>query len=77
MSAGIVTREAGLTDRQRRIVDAIRASIRERGYPPSVRELGQAAGLADTSPFAHQIAASGPASSTMNPASWPAVAVGT
>jgi repressor LexA len=54
---GIVTREDGLTDRQRRIVDAIRASISERGYPPSMRELGQAAGLASTSSVAHQIGA--------------------
>ncbi|QUI35602.1 hypothetical protein H9W91_01135 [Streptomyces alfalfae] len=77
VSAGIVTREAGRTDRQRRIVDAIRASISERGHPPSVRELGQATGLASTSSFAHQSAASGPASSTMNSASRPAVAVGT
>ncbi|MET9779273.1 transcriptional repressor LexA [Streptomyces sp. NPDC006367] len=54
---GIVTRENGLTDRQHRIVDAIRSSIRERGYPPSMRELGQAAGLASTSSVAHQIGA--------------------
>ncbi|MFF9458631.1 transcriptional repressor LexA [Streptomyces flaveolus] len=54
---GIVTREDGLTDRQRRIVDAIRSSIRDRGYPPSMRELGQAAGLASTSSVAHQIGA--------------------
>ncbi|MEV5043694.1 transcriptional repressor LexA [Streptomyces griseoincarnatus] len=54
---GIVTREDGLTDRQHRIVDAIRASIQERGYPPSMRELGQAAGLSSTSSVAHQISA--------------------
>ncbi|WAU78309.1 transcriptional repressor LexA (plasmid) [Streptomyces sp. Qhu-G9] len=54
---GIVTREDGLTDRQRRIVNAIRSSIRDRGYPPSMRELGQAAGLASTSSVAHQIGA--------------------
>ena len=38
-------------------VDAIRASISECGYPPSMRELGQAAGLASTSSVAHQIGA--------------------
>ncbi|MEU7073014.1 transcriptional repressor LexA [Streptomyces narbonensis] len=54
---GIVTREDGLTDRQHRIVDAIRSSIRDRGYPPSMRELGQAAGLSSTSSVAHQIGA--------------------
>ncbi|WP_331747828.1 transcriptional repressor LexA (plasmid) [Streptomyces chartreusis] len=54
---GIVMREDGLTDRQRQIVDAIRASIKDRGYPPSMRELGEAAGLASTSSVAHQIGA--------------------
>ncbi|MEU8545120.1 transcriptional repressor LexA [Streptomyces sp. NPDC048717] len=54
---GIVTREDGLTDRQHKIVDAIRSSIRDRGYPTSMRELGQAAGLSSTSSVAHQIGA--------------------
>ncbi|MFD4210967.1 hypothetical protein ACFWRG_33940, partial [Micromonospora tulbaghiae] len=52
-----MTREDGLTDRQHRIVDAIRSSIKDRGYPPSMRELGQAAGLSSTSSVAHQIGA--------------------
>jgi len=38
----------GLTDRQREILDFIVAQQRERGYPPSVREIGEAVGL--TSP---------------------------
>ncbi|MFI6689488.1 transcriptional repressor LexA [Streptomyces sp. NPDC050485] len=54
---GIVTRTDGLTDRQHRIVDAIRSSIIDRGYPPSMRELGQAVGLASPSSVAHQIGA--------------------
>lgn len=37
-----------LTKRQREILDVIEQSMRERGYPPSVREIGQAVGL--TSP---------------------------
>ena len=37
-----------LTDRQRQILDFIEAQMRERGYPPSVREIGEAVGL--TSP---------------------------
>lgn len=37
-----------LTARQRQILDVIESSMRERGYPPSVREIGQAVGL--TSP---------------------------
>ncbi|EKP93922.1 transcriptional repressor LexA [Thermaerobacter subterraneus] len=38
-----------LTRRQRQILDYIKASIRERGYPPSVREIGEAVGLKSTS----------------------------
>ena len=37
-----------LTARQRSILDYIETSLRERGYPPSVREIGEAVGL--TSP---------------------------
>ena len=37
-----------LTERQREILDFIDAQMRERGYPPSVREIGEAVGL--TSP---------------------------
>jgi repressor LexA len=37
-----------LTARQREILDVIERSMRERGYPPSVREIGEAVGL--TSP---------------------------
>ncbi len=37
-----------LTARQRQILDVIEANMRERGYPPSVREIGEAVGL--TSP---------------------------
>jgi repressor LexA len=37
-----------LTSRQREILDVIERSMRDRGYPPSVREIGEAVGL--TSP---------------------------
>lgn len=37
-----------LTERQRGILDVIETAMRERGYPPSVREIGEAVGL--TSP---------------------------
>jgi repressor LexA len=40
--------EQSLTDRQRAILNVIEAHMRERGYPPSVREIGEAVGL--TSP---------------------------
>src|SRR6478752_1864859 len=48
-------REAGLTHRQRTILDVIRASVTTRGYPPSIREIGDAVGLTSTSSVAHQL----------------------
>ena len=38
-----------LTERQREILDFIEAQMRARGYPPSVREIGEAVGLTSTS----------------------------
>lgn len=38
-----------LTDRQRQVLDLIRATVAERGYPPSVREIGEALGLSSPS----------------------------
>lgn len=49
------TSEAPLTVRQRTILDVIRASVNERGYPPSIREIGDAVGLTSTSSVAHQL----------------------
>lgn len=47
--------EAGLTARQRRVLDVIRATVEARGYPPSFREIGDAVGLTSTSSVAHQL----------------------
>ncbi|MEE3850557.1 transcriptional repressor LexA [Gordonia sp. LSe1-13] len=47
--------EASLTPRQRGVLEYIRASVRERGYPPSIREIGDAVGLTSTSSVAHQL----------------------
>jgi repressor LexA len=38
-----------LTGKRREILDFIAAQIRERGYPPSVREIGEAVGLTSSS----------------------------
>jgi repressor LexA len=38
-----------LTPRQRQILEFIDAEVRRRGFPPSVREIGQAVGLTSTS----------------------------
>ena len=39
----------GLTDRQRQTLQFISDTVQERGYPPSVREIGEAMGLASSS----------------------------
>ncbi|SHG69865.1 repressor LexA [Jatrophihabitans endophyticus] len=46
----------GLTRRQQAILDVIRSSVEQRGYPPSIREICESAGLASTSSVAHQLA---------------------
>jgi repressor LexA len=45
----------GLTARQRRVLEVIRDSVERRGYPPSMREIGEAVGLMSTSSVAHQL----------------------
>ena len=41
--------DVGLTGKRREILDFIAAQLRERGYPPSVREIGEAVGLTSSS----------------------------
>ncbi|SON62341.1 LexA repressor [Mycobacterium simulans] len=47
--------DSSLTERQRTILNVIRASVTGRGYPPSIREIGDAVGLTSTSSVAHQL----------------------
>lgn len=47
--------DSALTERQRTILNVIRASVTGRGYPPSIREIGDAVGLTSTSSVAHQL----------------------
>jgi repressor LexA len=42
--------------RQRRVLEVIRNSVDRRGYPPSLREIGEAVGLTSPSSVAHQLA---------------------
>jgi repressor LexA len=42
-------RKRDLTDRQREILDFIKAEMRRKGYPPTVRDIGQAVGLSSSS----------------------------
>lgn len=47
--------EHGLTPRQRRVLEFLREQISDRGYPPSMREIGAAVGLVSTSSVSHQL----------------------
>ncbi|MBN2176183.1 MAG: transcriptional repressor LexA [Demequinaceae bacterium] len=52
-----VESDAVLTPRQERILDTIRASVHDRGYPPTMREIGEVVGLTSTSSVKHQLQA--------------------
>ncbi len=45
----------GLTSRQRRILEVIKDAVERHGYPPSIREIGEAVGLTSTSSVAYQL----------------------
>jgi repressor LexA len=47
----------GLTPRQLKVLSHIKDSIEHRGYPPSMREIGEAVGLTSPSSVAHQLSA--------------------
>ena len=44
-----------LTWRQRKVLQVIRESVQKRGYPPSMREIGEAVGLTSTSSVSYQL----------------------
>jgi len=46
-----------LTERQRQVLEFIDAEVRRRGYPPSVREIGEAVGLSSSSTVHAHLAA--------------------
>ncbi len=47
--------DSGLTPRQRAILRMIEETMADRGYPPSVREIGHGVGLTSPSSVAHQL----------------------
>jgi repressor LexA len=47
----------GLTPRQRKVLEVIVENVERRGYPPSMREIGEAVGLTSPSSVAHQLGA--------------------
>lgn len=46
----------GLTARQKRIIEFIQQTVKDRGYPPTVREIGEAVGLTSSSSVHSQLA---------------------
>lgn len=48
--------DAQLTPRQRRILEFISETVRDQGYPPTVREIGEAVGLTSSSSVHAQLA---------------------
>ncbi|NEG88967.1 transcriptional repressor LexA [Bifidobacterium aerophilum] len=47
--------ESTLTERQRKVLDAIRTHVAEKGFVPSFREIGESAGLKSPSSVKHQL----------------------
>lgn len=50
-----MTAEAGLTGRQRRILDYLIRYITREGFPPTIREIADNTGLVSTSSVHHQL----------------------
>src|SRR6187431_1952473 len=48
-------RRKSLSDKQLAILDVIQKSVTARGYPPSMREIGDAVGLSSLSSVTHQL----------------------
>lgn len=48
-------RRKSLSDKQVSILEAIQRSVNQRGYPPSMREIGDAVGLSSLSSVTHQL----------------------
>ncbi|WP_291053514.1 transcriptional repressor LexA [Herbiconiux sp.] len=53
--SGRTRRRKSLSDKQLAILDVIQRSVTSRGYPPSMREIGDAVGLASLSSVTHQL----------------------
>jgi repressor LexA len=47
--------DPGMTPLQWKIVRVIKDSLHSKGYPPSMREIGEAVGLASTSSVSYQL----------------------
>jgi len=54
-ASGGTRRRTSLSDKQLAILDVIQRSVSARGYPPSMREIGDAVGLSSLSSVTHQL----------------------
>nr|WP_307851097.1 transcriptional repressor LexA [Nocardiopsis sp. MG754419] len=54
-TGGAAPEAAKLTARQQSVLNCIQRYVRERGFPPSIREIGDAVGLSSPSSVAHQL----------------------
>src|SRR5947208_14544876 len=52
---GGTRRRRSLSEKQMAILEVIQRSVASRGYPPSMREIGDAVGLASLSSVTHQL----------------------
>lgn len=52
-----MARDRDLTDRQRQVLDFIKAEVRRKGFPPTVRDIGEAVGLSSSSTVHAHLAA--------------------
>ncbi len=54
-TGGVTPVAPKLTARQQSVLNCIQRYVRERGYPPSIREIGETVGLSSPSSVAHQL----------------------
>src|SRR5919202_6625635 len=52
---GTTRRRKALSEKQQAVLEVIQSSVAKRGYPPSMREIGDAVGLASLSSVTHQL----------------------
>src|SRR6059058_3440195 len=52
---GTTRRRKALSEKQQAVLEVIQNSVASRGYPPSMREIGDAVGLASLSSVTHQL----------------------
>lgn len=52
-----MSRDESITERQRQVLDFIKSEVRRQGFPPTVRDIGQAVGLSSSSTVHAHLAA--------------------